>query len=76
MLKNKYQLNVEYPANKYNEGYDDKIEKLIGFMCESSGMGFGVRDMQFDFDNENNAKKAKMKVKKALPDCFIKVTLL
>ncbi len=34
----------------------------VGGQSDSSGMGFGMRDIQFTFDSETNAKAAAVKV--------------
>lgn len=46
---------VEYPSSRYPK-YDKLIERIMG-ACTGSGMGFGVRDMTFDYPNKTQARR-------------------
>lgn len=47
--KIRYRLDVHYPMELFNDGYDQKITDAVGFESESSGGGIGGRDLQFYF---------------------------
>lgn len=51
-------LSIFYPSYLMDEGYDDKIEKIVGDTSDT-GMGFGYRDMLFY--NISSSKVAKIK---------------
>ena len=41
----------------------DEIEESLGLSRDSSGCGFGIRDMQFRFNTKKEADEAEVKVK-------------
>ncbi len=58
--KMNYIVEIIYPAEFWSSEKDDAIDHLAnGFSGErtASGMGFGQRDMQFEFDNANSAER-------------------
>jgi hypothetical protein len=48
------------------EKANDVVHTAVGFESSSAGTGFGVRDMQFYFDTEDDAKAAGKRVIEAL----------
>ena len=53
------------PSTDINDVFKicDEIEKVLEKERDSSGCGFGVRDMQFEFDTESKAEAAEVKVR-------------
>lgn len=62
-----YIVEIVYPAEFWSPEKDDGIDHLAsGYGGErtASGMGFGQRDMQFEFDDAKSAAKFVEKVSK------------
>ncbi len=49
--KTMYVVNVVYPANPFPQK-EDAVEKLAGRYSDSSGLGFGERDIEFYCDSK------------------------
>jgi len=55
----KYRLTVSYPLNVGSIRHDtERVEKLVGRRCCGSGAGFGMRDVEFEFDRADERNKA------------------
>lgn len=55
MARNKLSVNVVYPwAGKFR---DTMIESTLDTECDSSGCGFGERDMQFTLPDTPQVRK-------------------
>jgi hypothetical protein len=57
-------LYVQYPSNMYFLGWDHKIENFLKRNSDGSGMGMGVRDMDFYYKSKKAAMNASKKLKK------------
>jgi hypothetical protein len=66
-------LNIEYPAKLWPD-HDTLIKKAAGRYSDASGMGFGVRDMQFYCDTVDEAEKLLKKIKKAVAKLTISIS--
>ena len=55
-------LSVEYPDDMYPAG-DDRLERILG-LSASSGIGFGSRDLQWNYKTERGAKAAAKRIKR------------
>ena len=56
---------VTYDAQLYLNDpidYDEMIEKVSDKRCESSGMGFGQREMSFNFQHRDEAETARNRI--------------
>jgi hypothetical protein len=69
--KTEYLLQVSYPSDFYYlHGYnhprswDSKIETTVGRLSDGSGMGFGRRDLDFQFKTKRGALNACKKLAK------------
>jgi len=56
-------IEVQYPSKFWGKGYDEQIEKAVGDR-DSSGMGFGFRDMQFTRETMEEALACVTKLNK------------
>lgn len=45
--------------------HDEAVEKLIGREADSAGAGYGVRDLEWEFDTEEEAVQAAGRVQAA-----------
>ncbi len=56
-----YTLNVKYSAKLFveSDNSDFIIEEAVGKMADSTGIGFGFRDMQFENLSQKELLKAK-----------------
>jgi hypothetical protein len=52
----------------------DEIEESLGKSRDSSGCGFGTRDMQFKFDTELQTLEAEIKVRRIFEKYNIKMS--
>ena len=52
----------------------DKIEESLGKSRDSSGCGFGTRDIQFNFDTELQVLDAEIKVRRIFETYDIKLS--
>jgi hypothetical protein len=52
-----YRLIVEYTADRYwrDPDFDRKLEKMARVLSSGSGMGFGIRDVDFVFKTKKGA---------------------
>jgi hypothetical protein len=57
-------IDVGYASEKWDEGLDEKIVTAAGTEPWSSGMGWGIRDLQFEFDHYVDAEKAMERITK------------
>lgn len=48
---NKFELEITYDAEHYSIDTDKRIEKAVGKECLGGGMGFGGRDLSFEFNS-------------------------
>jgi hypothetical protein len=56
-------IDVGYASEKWDDGLDEKIVTAAGTEPWGSGMGWGIRDMQFEFDHYVDAEKALDRIK-------------
>lgn len=68
-----YVLDITH--NDFSFTADEKIEKIVGRICDGSGAGFGVRDMHFYMKNKEKAIAAFDKIK-ALKSRYLKTVRL
>lgn len=60
----KYELSISYLADHYPHG-DKMVEEILGVEnAGDTGMGFGLRDMHWNYSEESEAIEASKKLKK------------
>ena len=59
-----YRVYVSYPARFWPD-YDEKVEKIAGMYSDGSGMGFGERDLAFNYKRKYVAEKLISRLKKS-----------
>ena len=55
-------VDIAYDSEKWSPETDRRICDLVGKQSVSSGMGFGFRDHQFEFDRWEQAQEAVTKL--------------
>ena len=63
--KRTYRLNVSYNLDLFNDVADARIEKIVGQEPESSGAGFGWRDLSFCFLTKGKLDAARRRLSSA-----------
>jgi hypothetical protein len=59
-----WRLIVSYDANTRSKERDAYWASVVGKDSEGSGVGFGLRDLEFYFDTEQDALDAEQRVRK------------
>jgi len=57
--KHTFGVDLAYKSELYEDDFDGKIHNAVGGQPNSSGMGFGFRDMQYDTETEAGAYEIK-----------------
>ena len=55
-------VDLAYKAEYYDKDYDGIIHSAVGGQQNSSGMGFGYRDIQYDTETEEQASEIKVAI--------------
>lgn len=63
-MKKVYELNVEYNGSFYYRGGDAIIENVLQRTSIGSGMGFGFRDLDFEYKTKKGRDNAIKRLKK------------
>ena len=71
-----YIAYVSYPAELYfsDDNLDKQIEMAAGVYSDSSGMGFGLRDLDFVFDTETEMLNAVENIKNVHKDITVETS--
>lgn len=64
----KYRLEVSYPAREHYPLYDDLIKRIADGWWDESGIGFGLRDVVFQCNSQEDAESLSRRIKSALKD--------
>lgn len=63
MSKSHWSLEIAYEP-KFYPALDEKIDKIVGRDHNGSGMGFGARDLNYDFKTDADARAIGKRVKR------------
>lgn len=55
-MSKKYCIVATYPAHKYPT-FDERLEQAVGACSDSSGIGFGVRDLCWSRKTKKSAER-------------------
>lgn len=72
-----YRLAVSFPLDLETFVEQTReVEKIVGERCHHSGAGFGMRDVEFDFETREKCAAAAERVRSVNPDYETRVSYL